>query len=578
MELKYALLPETFKLTLGLDHVISAKTIETYPKNISLCAAKNDTAAFQILLSCDSDVTLNISDSPYFAQKRRPTIRICTNSELDVAFNIEQTLVDDDRMRRADILTSSPICEVSGDDITAVYAEIKTRKNTKPGKYKVTVNFYISDMFGDEEHIAEAAAEITVFNYTMPDAEDNPFYLDLWQHNCNIARQYELEPWSDEHFKILEGYISSLADIGAKTVTLVVSDTPWSGQWCHLEKRNKANLYEYSIVNIFKNVDGSFEYDFTKMQRYIDLCARYHIDSELSVYGLANIWCDPHGGFEKLIEDSDDGHKLRYFDRKEQIYKYIRKKEDIDSYIKALYDYFYETCQLPRVRIVADEPADTEAYAKTTAHIKTLAPDFIFKAAINHSEFIPMFSNTVSDFVPSLASLSKEYDEIIRHKNEMSESRFTWYICNEPLHPNTLLRSDLCETLFIGVLTSFMHMDGFLRWGYTVWTEEPKKDLRFFVWPAGDLCFVYPGKNGLPLLSLRYKALYRAISLCNLLNDYRRKLGDDKSQILYSKVIRQNDIKSFFDEKGIIAADKLFSKDYSDYEEIRRQALEELSQ
>ncbi|MBR5515916.1 MAG: DUF4091 domain-containing protein, partial [Clostridia bacterium] len=551
MRFSYAIMPETYKMTVGTLNNFAPYMIDGYEKTISLAAARNSTASFQILLTSDCRFTLNVGASAFFAQKRRSVIRVEADTKgiFDIDFNIESLLADDDRCYKADILESTPVKEVEDNTAVAVFADIKVSENTEPGKYEIPIYFYESDLFSEEEKLAETKVTLEVFAYTFPDMKDSPFFLDLWQHNCNIARKYEVEPFSDAHFEIMDKYLSSMAKLGQKTVTLIMSDTPWSGQWCHLETRNEANLYEYSIAKISREKDGSFTYDFSAVQRYIDLCAKHDIKGEISLYGLVNVWCDYLGGFDSITPDHPDGLKLRYFDKAEGKFKYITKGEEVDAYIKAVHDYFVETEQMSRVRIVADEPADTAAYRKITDHIKSIAPKFVFKAAINHSEFIPEFADTVADYVPSLLSLSTEFDKILEYKETMKDSRFTWYICNMPHHPNIMLRNDLCEGLLIGVLTSYLEMDGFLRWNYTVWTDHPKEDIRYFGWPAGDLCFVYPGPGGNPLLSLRYKALYRGIELCILLNEYKK---NNDAKELFDKVIFTKDVREFFENNEII--------------------------
>ena len=573
MNFNFAIMPETYKMTVGTLNNFAPYMIKDYDKSIALTGARNSTACFQILLYADQRFTLNVGNAVFFAQKKRPMLRVEADCGFEVSFNIESSLCDDDRCFKADILESTPIKELEDDTAVAVFAEIKIPKDAKPGKYDIPVTFYISDMFSCEEKAGETTVSLEVFAYTLPDMKDSPFFLDLWQHNCNVARKYDTEPFGDAHFDIMDKYLASMAALGQKTVTLILSDTPWSGQWCHLETRNDANLYEYSIVKIFKNADGSFEYDLSAAQRYIDLCAKHGIKDEISLYGLVNVWCDYLGGFDSITPDHPDGLKLRYYDRGEGVYKYITSGKDVDAYIKAVHDYFVESGQIDKVRVVADEPADTAAYRRITEHIKEIAPRFVFKAAINHSEFIPEFADTVADYVPSLLSLSTEFDKILEYKASMKESRFTWYVCNMPRHPNLMLSNDLCEGLLIGVLTSYLEMDGFLRWNYTVWTDHPKEDIRYFGWPAGDLCFVYPGACG-PLLSLRYKALYRGIELCIMLNEYKKS---NDARKLYDKVIFTKDVREFFENNEIIAKDRLCSVDYGDYEYIRRHCLEALS-
>ena len=121
-------------------------------------------------------------------------------------------------------------------------------------------------------------------------------------------------------------------------------------------------------------------------------------------------------------------------------------------------------------------------------------------------------------------------------------------------------------------------MDGFLRWGYTVWTKNPCEDMRYFTWPAGDLFFVYPGKDAKPLSSLRFKALCRGVGLARILNAYKAKFGKEKANALCERVILETDVKKFFAaERQVAPREQLLSVNYEDYNAIRRVVLSELS-
>ena len=122
--------------------------------------------------------------------------------------------------------------------------------------------------------------------------------------------------------------------------------------------------------------------------------------------------------------------------------------------------------------------------------IRRVAPRLRLKTAINHAEFIPAFSDAIDDFIPSLASVCEQYDELQRIRRDLPGKRFLWYVCCAPAHPNTYLHSDLCETRLIGALTRHMGFDGFLRWAYTTWPAAGRALRRL---PRGGYALRLPG-------------------------------------------------------------------------------------
>jgi hypothetical protein len=63
------------------------------------------------------------------------------------------------------------------------------------------------------------------------------------------------------------------------------------------------------------------------------------------------------------------------------------------------------------------------------------------------------------------------------------------------------------EATFISWYAMAAGFDGFLRWSYCSWVEDPLRDSRFRTWPAGDTYIVYPGARS----SIRFERLVEGI-------------------------------------------------------------------
>ena len=535
------------------------------PAITAVKTVKNRKAAFQIVLCCDEDCALRTGGELYYAQR-------CGGSEYRIAcegpFNVNfypEGMMPDDNGFCADVLLPEKHADIKANELFALWADVDITNKTESGVIKIKL--YRSSMFSDEKLVYESSLNIDVVDITLPDASEFKFYLDLWQHSSNLARKHETPLFSQEHFEVLESYVKSLAYLGQKAATVVVSEMPWSGQSCASAKE-KANLYEYSMVKVTRRASGRFEYDYSAMRRYIDLCFANGIDSEISVYGLVNIWSgDKKRGFVKPARRYPDGTRIRYYDEKTQTYKFMRRSADIDNYVRALERYFVLEGLIDKVRIAADEPADINKYRVCVERLCSVAPRFRMKAAINHAEFIEEFKDKIDDFVPFISCVSSRYD-IIRTYLGTEGKRFLWYVCCYPFYPNTFLQNELCETLFLAVLTSFMGFDGFLRWNYTVFPDDPRQSVKYGAFPCGDVNFVYPGRNGKVLLSLRYKALRRAAELFEFMYAAKAKATEEEMNDLYSLVMRTFDIASYFTPEHVLEKEKMLSSDSADYEEL----------
>jgi hypothetical protein len=86
----------------------------------------------------------------------------------------------------------------------------------------------------------------------------------------------------------------------------------------------------------------------------------------------------------------------------------------------------------------------------------------------------------------------------------------TYYVCCGPAFPNTFLFSPLVESRMLPFLAVQGGYDGFLRWSYNDWTDDPFAHPEWGSWATGDIFFVYPGKDG-PVSSLRWEQLREGI-------------------------------------------------------------------
>jgi len=90
------------------------------------------------------------------------------------------------------------------------------------------------------------------------------------------------------------------------------------------------------------------------------------------------------------------------------------------------------------------------------------------------------------------------------------------------------------------------------------------------MYPAGDTNFVYPSGDMSPLLTLRYKALKRAIEDFELLEMLKSNGKEDAVNEAYNAVITNRDFKTFYEsQENKITYDKLSSLQYSGWEKMR---------
>ena len=121
----------------------------------------------------------------------------------------------------------------------------------------------------------------------------------------------------------------------------------------------------------------------------------------------------------------------------------------------------------------------------------------------------------------------------------------------------------------IPAMVDILGFDGFLRWNYTVWPEDPRREIRFSRFEAGDTNFVYPAYNGDVLLSLRYKNLRRGIMDFELARAVREKCGQ---RDLFSRLLYIKEPYAFYEatKKGGI---ELHTHEWEEFNTIKEEML-----
>lgn len=531
-----------------------------------LFSARNDSVCFQLLIDSGTRCILNAGTSPaltYEAGLSR--LRVAVDSPFPCTVRTEGYLKDENGVPCAEILWESPQT-YEGGLFAPAHILIDVPADAKPGQYAVTVRFFEAKGARGERKIFEETLPFTVFPYVLPSPQQWRCHLDLWQHNSNIARTFGVEPWSDEHFVEMEKVIATLSDLGQKSVTVVAGDCPWRGWGCYLLKDHPATLFEYSMIFVRREKDGSFSYDFSALRRYIELCFSYGIRGDITVYGLMGIWSHMPLFAGSTPEDYPEQVLIRYLDEADGCFKYLKKTEDILAYIRALFDALREMGVFDLVRIGADEPADLAAYRKNVALLRSLAPDIHFKMALDKTAAIRTFCENTDDIAASFPC-SCENRALLKDVKQKKGTRLLFYVCNIPKNaPNTVLHNELYESTALAAIGYLFGFDGFLRWAYTCWTQDPLKDIRYnnTALPAGDVNFLYPAKSGGVLFSIRYFALRKMLQIYEMLHLLKDRGREEAIEEALSLILKNKDVSTYMKD-DFCTNEGIFSEENKDY-------------
>ncbi len=494
--------------------------------------------AVQLELFLDKKIWVNLNKDitiPWNGLTKSLRIDINTPECISSKIQFEIDVLDDDNIYKKD-----KICSKSSSHLDKGYSNLWVDlKSNKEGEYQIYVNVYERNGFEDEKLIYSKPLTVKVSKLKSP--KENVFFLDLWQHLSSLARYYNVELFSDEHFEIIKKFISPLAKAGQKVCNLIVSDYSWAGQGCSKVRKNKSSLYEYNIIKVFTTRD-EIKLDFTAFDRYIKLCKELNMASEINIFGLLGNWSEDE--FNIPIKNYDEIIRVRAYDLENDTYTFLKTREQIEEYVKQIFVHLDELGLLSIVKVISDTPKCPNSMSLAEKFIINCYKDVKFKYAINDGNFLKNYNKDIESSSIILDEFLKERISTIKEKSR----NMSWYVCWTPKNFNQFVKSPLIESRLVGYLTYLFDMKGFLRWNYCLYTDSENPNYKSEEWATGDMYFVYPSKDGRPLLSLRFKELCFGIADYNFLKYCEKKLGRKKILEVLSELVGEiSDYK--YDEK-----------------------------
>ena len=377
----------------------------------------------------------------------------------------------------ADVLDIIDIRDIKANTTQPIWLNIWIPSDSKNGTYKGTLT-----VSGDNMAALKLQIEVNVLDHVLPEPKDWVFHLDLWQNPYAVARYYQVPLWSKEHFDAMRPVMKILANAGQKGITTSIMHKPWAGQtYDHFD----------SMISRMKKIDGSWAYDYAVFDKWVTfMMDEIGINKYIYCYTMIP-WA--------LSFD--------YFDQATNTVKFVEAKpgdaeyeEYWGSFLRDFSRHLRAKGWFEKAMIAMDERGE-EAMQAAIKVIKNADPAFKVSVAGYYHESIQseLYDLTIAfghNFPPDVRAARRRAGQISN----------VYTCCAEP-RPNTFTFSPPAEATWIGWHAMAGDYDGYLRWAYNSWTEDPLRDSRFRTWAGGDCYLVYPGVRS----SIRMERLIEGI-------------------------------------------------------------------
>lgn len=378
----------------------------------------------------------------------------------------------------ADVLDINDSMTVPAGRKQPVWMTVSVPSDARPGKYsgKLTVT-------SSNAKARSLNVELTVADHVLPPARDWAFHLDLWQNPYSVARYENVPLWSEAHFEAMRPVMRMLAEAGQKSVTATIMSRPWNGQ--------TEDAFG-SMVTKIRRIDGTWLYDYTIFDRWVEFMFSLGIDRQINCYSMIP-WALQ---FDYIDQATSSPATFQAAPGSEEYNEYWGAFiADFARHLKAK-GWFEKT-------MIAMDERPLESMQAVLGLIRKIEPAFKISLAGNYHE--PVIYDIV-DFSETFSG-KQEFPESAKTKRKELGLTTTFYTCCAEAHPNMFVISNPDEAAWLGWFAQADGYDGYLRWAYNSWTLDPLTDARFRTWPAGDCFVVYPGGRG----SVRFSKLVEGI-------------------------------------------------------------------
>jgi hypothetical protein len=163
-----------------------------------------------------------------------------------------------------------PLKPVNGATLP-VWVKIQVPKDTQAGLYKGTVTIKANGVTP-----VKVPLELTVADWALPDVKDNTAFLFIYQSPDTLVKHYKVEPWSEKHWSMIEMSLKLMGEAG--NIGLIFP-------LCAESSMGNAE----SFIPWIKKGDNTYDYDFSRFDKYLDIALKYHSNERLEAVVL-KVW------------------------------------------------------------------------------------------------------------------------------------------------------------------------------------------------------------------------------------------------------------------------------------------------
>lgn len=472
---------------------------------------RNESSSFQAAFCCEKDTEINVILNGSLAEKAKAYFV----KDVSVgAACLEDA--DDFYLRKTSgdypdyLVPVSGSVKADGGKWYSIWVEVK------PDGASAGENTLGVELVSGGEKLACGEVAIEVIDALLPRQE---LIYTNWYHADCICNYYNIEPFSDEFWRINRNYIKTAVEHGMNCILTPVFTPP-------LDTRVGGERRTVQLVKIRHN-GGKYYFDFRNLKKWVDMCRECGIEY-FEISHFFTQWGAKHA--PKIVALDRKG-------REKKIFGWFTRTSSkaYDDFLRQFAAAFIRFTENEGIREkcflhVSDEPNEKQlkTYSVRAAFIAEIFPGFKVIDALSEYEFYE--KGAVKNPIPC-------EDNIEAFAGKVPEL-WTYYCCcqGNSYLPNRFISMPSLRNRVLGVILYKYDVKGFLQWGYNFYNSQYSiKAIDPYKvtdaggsFPSGDSFMVYPGSKGQALESLRLKVFYDGFEDMMALKLLESKIGREK--------------------------------------------------
>ncbi len=436
-----------------------------------------------------------------------------------------------------DVLYGPGPVDLEAGRVQGIFVCVHVPADAAPGRYQGEIRVTAGGM--DEPLTQQLTLEI--LDAVQPAPEDYRFDIELWQYPYRVAQYYGLEPFSQAHLDVLRPHLRLYRTLGGHAITASIVEEPWN--------RQTYGAYP-SMIKWVRRKDKRFAFDFTDFDKWVTLCHELGLGDKIVCYSLIP-W----------------GNKVTYYDEKKRAFHSSSPRPGTRRYrklwtpfLKALAAHAREKGWYDQIYIGIDERRHMEkAYDLIDAVTGASGTPLRKAAAMDHfsAKYFPLIDRmaSVSVGLETATKALEDYRVLANRRKGREGLRTTIYTCVGHF-PNSFTYSMPAESYWTIFFSAAQGANGFLRWAYDAWVQDPLRDTTHVSFESGDCFLVYPDEpdaaKPITKSSVRLEKLAQGLRDLNkllFLAEQSPALAEKATQLL-------GQVKVTYTQKGDAVADE----------------------